>query len=138
MRIVSAFDDFMHRTLDTMEGVWQRLEFLAGLRVGKKQYEHWGMSATYGEEKANKAISEAHTSVFLDTLRTPVPDLYEQATRADAAKEGGVGEYAEHLSRNENVVPSELAGGSAQHFSLVLKMLKFLARSRGSSNHRAS
>ncbi len=121
-----------------MEGVWQRLEFLAGLRVGKKQYEHWGMSATYGEEKANKAISEAHTSVFLDTLRTPVPDLYEQATRTEAAKDGGVGNYAERLSKNENVVPAELAGGSAQHFSLVLKMLKLLSRSRGSSNHPTS
>lgn len=134
MRVVSAFEDFLGRSVRAVNGAFERLRFLAEIRRDGNKYEHWGMTSTYGEEKANRAMSEAHTQTWLEVLRTPIDNLEKDVVRSPGAQQLGPEEYVRQLSVEEKTVPAEIAGGSKRHFSFVLKTLNLLVR-RARSNH---
>ncbi len=134
MRIISAIDDFMERSVRSVDGALEKLRFVARLRKSSEQssYEHWGMSKTYGEQEANKAMAEAHSRVWIDILRTPIQNLESDVRGTKYAQQVGSERYLNELAEEAKAMPANLKGGSKRHFGLVLKTLRMLVQGKNS------
>jgi len=128
MTLKSALDDVLGVTLTAVSGIVGKLDYLSGLRETPNTYSHWGLSRVYGEGAAQKALSEAHVAFFLATLRTSLRTLQDDVAVSSQGKQRSVEEYIEDLrTRLPALLPSDLGGGSARHFSSVLHALSSLA-----------
>jgi hypothetical protein len=130
MTLYSPLEDFMHRTMSHVPGLWGKLDYVASLRAeeGNGEYEHWGLSRVFGPESAQKALEQAHRNLVLELLRTPLPMLMEEARRSAERQQMPLNVFVQELhSRGERLLPTRLGGGSAKHFSSVLLALSALA-----------
>jgi hypothetical protein len=124
MKLFSAFEDFVIQTLASFPSKFGKLRFIAEMRSEGK-YQHWGLSKTYGDENAQKAIAEAHSDAFEKSLTTPVPVLTAEDSAGDAEK----------LSADTvSAVPGDLRGTTERHFRWVLKVVELLKHSSGRSS----
>ncbi len=123
MTLLSALDDLVIRTLAVVPGRLQKLQYLAGLRGESGAYEHWGLEKVHGSEAARHALAEAHSSLFIELLRTPLGKI-----RA----EGSFGASGSPLqgATSRMLVPGDLKGGSQRHFNSVLAALEALSRAK--------
>ena len=123
MTLLAIKDDFLQRTLARVPGKLGKLDYLSGLREGDK-YVHWGLTRIYGEEATQRTLGDVHLELFLRVLRTPLPQLVEDAARSAAGKQMQPREFLEALVRNAKVlVPPDLGGGSAAHLNATLASL---------------
>jgi len=127
MNLLSAREDLCYRTLGVFGGALQKLAYLAGLRGRPGDYRHWGMSKTYGELNAAAAMAEAHTQVWLELLRTPIPELLRQMSEMETTTLLAVIEEV----RNYRALsyPADRSGGGIRHFNSILLALECLSRS---------
>ena len=127
MIFFSAYDDFVQRTLAALPGWWRKLDYLAGLRREGGRYAHWGLQRVYGERRAQEAMAQAHRELMLEVLRTPLRALADEV-------EGGGKEALDFLRHpGANLLPDDLGGGSARHFSSVVSAISQVARRRSPS-----
>jgi hypothetical protein len=124
MVLLSAFEDFVVRTLGALSGPWSRLVYLGTLRH-HGQYQHWGLSRAYGDAAAAAAISEAHTQICLEVLRTPVRKLVGELATAS----NPMGPAAGWRDQLDALTPLNLGGGSRRHLQSVLLALSLLPHS---------
>lgn len=88
-RVQMVCHDFSATSLATLPDVFSRLAFLASLRdFSTGGYVHWGLSRTYGEEVAQRALQLVHHQLFREAGTLPLPELTQQvrdflAPRAD-------------------------------------------------------
>jgi hypothetical protein len=131
MTLKSAFEDLSRTTLGALYGCLQRLEYLAGLRVPKGEYAHWGFAKVYGEQPARKALTSAHRSAVSDVLSTPLRVLLEE-TESSCQKTGvSTEDYLNNLSQKRDaLLPNDPGAGAARHFNSVLRALLGLERNR--------
>jgi hypothetical protein len=127
MTLLSASEDLRYRTLGAFPGPLEKLAYLARLRDEAGQYRHWGMSRTYGEQAAAAAMAEVHAQVWIEVLRTPVPELLRQLGRMGTTTRAAVIEELKNYRRRS--CPTELSGGAVRHFNSVLLALECLSRS---------
>ena len=126
MTLKSALEDLLGTTLAGVAGIAGKIEYVAGLR-DPATYSHWGLARSYGETAAQHALAEAHRLLFLRLLRTPLRALRDDVVVSSGASEMSAGEYVERLrSRAPELLPADLGGGSARHFSSVLQALSIL------------
>jgi len=144
MTLKSALEDVLGTTLAAVAGVVGKIEYVASLRdLASGAYSHWGLSRAYGDSAAQQALAEAHRLLFLRLLRTPLRTLRDDVVASYEATDSGgawggesgnesgkkltAGEYMESLSqRVPALMPQDLGGGSARHFSSVLHALSIL------------
>lgn len=124
------------RTLEAFSGPLSKLDYIAELR-SNGDYEHWGLSRVHGDSAAKAAISNAHTQVWLEVLRKPLPALLEelQSLRNENTAEDMLISWREKQAR---LVPSDTIGGSKRHFNSILLALSLLAQSAEKNNRRAA
>jgi hypothetical protein len=115
MPLLSANEDFVTRSLGSLSSVWERLAYVAGLRNSNGRYEHWGMSQTHGRNTAQKAMAEAHSELFQQTLSTPLRELQEPFSRAIRP------------TAKENYVPEDTKGCCPEHMEYVVEALTALS-----------
>jgi len=73
------------------------------------------------------ALAEAHRLLFLTMLRTPLRAVRDDVMVSSAALKMTAGEFMERLrSQSPALLPQDLGGGSARHFSSVLFALSSL------------
>jgi hypothetical protein len=121
MKLFSALEDFVNETLAHFQSRLGKLRFISEMRKDG-EYQHWGLSKSYGEAAAQKAIAEAHSDVFEKALTTPVPELAEEDNIQDP--------NSVDLSLDPAVaVPTDRRGGTERHFRWVLKVVGLLHRS---------
>ncbi len=127
MNFLSAREDLCYRTLGVFEGALEKVAYLASLRNEPGAYCHWGMNKTFGETQAAAAMAEVHTQVWIEVLRTPIPDLLRQMSRMEPTTRRKVIEEV----RNYRALscPSDRSGGGIQHFNSILLALESLCRS---------
>ena len=127
MVLLSALEDFVVRTLGALSGPLSRLAYIGSLRHSNGLYEHWGLTRAYGDHAAASAISDAHTQVWLQVLRTPLRKL------AAEAETSASGITADDVVRWRNqpaaLTPSNPGGGSPRHFHSILLALSQLPHS---------
>ena len=129
MTLRSALEDLLETTLPGVAGIAGKMEYVASLRDhASGTYSHWGLTRTYGETAAQQAMAEAHRQLFLRLLRTPLHTLCDDVVTSSGALQMTAVEYVERLrSRGAALLPPDLGGGSARHFSSVLQALSVLA-----------
>jgi hypothetical protein len=140
MTLKSAIEDVIGTTLAAVSGILGKLEYLSLLRAeGGTPYTHWGLGRVYGEVAAQEALAEAHRLLFLRVLRTPVRELRNDVMISSEASRMNPCEYLENLQGDLPVLmPHDLGGGSARHFSSILHALSSLASSRTKSPRGAT
>jgi hypothetical protein len=139
MTLLSVSDDFVRTTLRAVPGLLGRLRYVAGLRGEDGRYQHWGLARVYGEPAAQRTLAEAHLSLFLKVLRAPLRELVEDLQQMAAADGEKPAVCADRLREAlPRLLPPELGGGSARHFSSVLEGLSSLSRSRRAASHRGA
>ena len=128
MTLKSALDDVLAVTLTAVSGIVGKLEYLSCLRETPDSYSHWGLARVYGEGAAQQALAEAHRTCFLIILRTSLRTLRDDVAVSNREEQKPAEEYVEDLrSRLPILLPLDLGGGSARHFSSVLHALSSLA-----------
>ncbi len=128
--LTSAFEDFSSTTLQAVSGTLGKLVYLSGLRQADGQYSHWGLARRHGLETANATIAAAHSDIFRQVLRTPLPSLWNEVSElASAQGSDAIGFMHEMCERDKALIPGELRGGSRRHFNSVLLALSSLATS---------
>jgi hypothetical protein len=136
MRLRSALDDLTATTLQAVSGLWNSLEYLAGLH-SKDGYSHWGLARLHGEKAAQEALATAHKSLLSKVLRSPLKELSEDATRSGEAQ-GLSGEaYLDKLNAGrEELLPQNPPAAAGRHLSSVLYALLALRKSRRGATPR--
>jgi hypothetical protein len=132
MALQSALEDLLGTTLAGVMGIVGKIEYVASLRDARSgTYSHWGLSRAYGEQAAQHALVEAHRLLFIQLLRTPLRALRDDVMLSSGALEITASEYMERFQDQlPALLPKDLSGGSAQHFSSVLHALSILVSSR--------
>lgn len=65
----SAGSDLWRNTLSQIPTVFGRLVYLASLRNSNNgSYEHYGLALVFGEDEANRALKDSHSTVFAEWL----------------------------------------------------------------------
>ena len=128
----SALEDLLATTLAAVSGIVGKLEYLTSLRNPRDgSYSHWGLARLYGDGAAQQALAEAHSLLFLRVLRTSLRTLRGDVAVSSEALQMPPAEYVENLRNHlPALLPQDLGGGSARHFSSVLHALSSLAKSR--------
>jgi|SRR5262249_55063646 len=128
-RRLSPFEDFMKRTMSILQGVWSKLNYMRELRSPEGKYEHWGLAATHGEQAANKMLADVHSELYLQVLRTPVRELFEQLELSAEDAECSPTQLAEQLHKNrKRITPEDLRGGAPEHLRSVLLIHELLSK----------
>jgi hypothetical protein len=118
---LSPFEDFRLRSLDRLQGLWRRVLYLASLRSATGEYDHWGMRRTYGKELANGVLGQAHSSVYIQLLRTPLSELMRDAESCADETGNSFDKILQLTNHDKNkLIPSQLMGGAPRHFSSVV------------------
>jgi hypothetical protein len=132
MTLLSALEDLLATTLAAVSGIVGKLDYLSSLRdKGRGSYSHWGLARVYGDGAAQQALAEAHRLLFLKVLRTSLRTLRDDVAVSSGALRMPPGEYVENLRTHvPALLPQDLGGGSARHFSSVLHALSSLAKHR--------
>jgi hypothetical protein len=114
MFFLSAYEDFVLRTLSALAGKGEKLAYIASLRRGST-YSHWGLARTHGESETNIAIARAHTEAWLELLRTPIAEL-------------AAGKNERLVTCESTWHPEDLGGASIRHFNSVVAAMSALSR----------
>jgi hypothetical protein len=117
MPLRKALEDLREVTLAALPGPWSKLLYFAKLRLRSGgNYSHWGFQQRHGKA-ADRAMREAHTSIYREVLYTPIPELVI----------GNKGEESTLLETPADAMVPETAD-SKSHFLYVLATVKALAR----------
>ena len=131
MTFLSAYEDFVVRTLAPLRGSLAKLVYLGTLRNDAGEYCHWGMSRAYGQSSASEALAQAHSEAWLEVLRAPIPALFAETQRLEVGSETWRGE-------REKLTPPDVSGGTKRHFNSILLALSLLSQAAKEPNHRAA
>jgi hypothetical protein len=126
MPLLNANEDFVTRSLGPLSSVWERLAYVAGLRNSNGRYEHWGMSQAHGRNTAQKAMAEAHSELFRQTLAAPIRELHQPFSKAVRP------------ATREKLVPEDMKGCCREHMEYVVEALTLLSRAQGGDAHQAA
>lgn len=127
MRLNSALEDFEGHTLAVLPDVMQRLAYVWSLRGEDGRFRHWGMEATYGEEKSTAAIQDAFYNLLLGMVRTPFIQLVPMLASSKIA--GAIEEILEGMGK----VPKAGQELRHRHFVFVLETLRDAGRARAAA-----
>lgn len=131
MTLLSAYEDFVGKTLASLPGLLARLVYLGSLRDDAGDYRHWGMSRTFGQRGASEALAQAHAETWLEVLRTPIPALLAETQDLEMGSETWRGQP-------EKLTPSEVSAGTRRHFNSILLALSLLSQAAKEPNRRAA
>ena len=132
MLLLSAVEDFVSRSLAAVPGKLGKLIYLGSLRKSG-QYFHWGLIRSHGSLPATKAMAETHTSVWLELLRTPLPQLdTEMQTWMEKGKLND--RKMKCLADVNGLMPETRAGGTQRHFNSILLTLSHLSKAQAKKN----
>jgi len=140
MSLKSALQDIKETTLSAVSGLLGKLSYLASLRSGQGQYEHWGLESVYGVEPSARALRQAHLEVVAKVLRTPLPSLLEDLKESSASTGMAGLEYVEKMKgRFEQLLPEGRQNTPAStHLNSILAALSSLERNRGGATRSTS
>lgn len=140
MTLKSALQDVKETTLSAISGLLAKLSYLASLRRGHGQYEHWGMQIVHGEESSERALKTAHAEVVARVLQTPlevlVEDLEESSRGSGIAAQAYVEGMREHF---DTLLPGDRQDTPASaHLNSVLLALSSLEQNRARATRSTS
>ncbi len=137
MPLLSAVEDFVQRSLSALPTVWEKLDFVRGLRGPDGHYRHWGLERTFDEKSADSAIAEAHSGLCEELTSVRLAELWLSASQAALREHQDVTEFLKNLDSAETL-PPYLHGVAPEHVRFVVTNLSRVARFRSASNRLAA
>jgi hypothetical protein len=130
MTLKSALEDLKETTLAAVSGVLGKLAYLASLRRGQDQYEHWGMETVHGKESSQRALRTAHSEVLTSVLRTPLRVLMEDLEESSKPQGMAAQEYVASMQEHfQDLLPGTGQDSpTALHLNSVLAALSSLKK----------
>jgi hypothetical protein len=108
-----------------------QLEYMASSRESDGKYCHWGLARMYGDETLQQSMGEVHSSVFVDVLRKPIPELADEVARTARENAAAPDVFVRALSeRFKAASPENQEGGCEEHLKMILYVLSCLAQER--------
>jgi len=108
-----------------------RLEYMANSREPDGKYSHWGLARMYGDEMLQQSMSEVHSSVFVEVLRKPIPELANEVAGQEREDDRASAVLVQALSERLTAAsPQRQEGGCEAHLKMILYVLSCLAQKR--------
>ena len=105
---LTAAEDFKKRSLGALPTLLERLAYICSLQTEVGNYEHWGLTRSFGNRLAQDAILKAHSETAMDLIRVPIREIYQEFQEAVAREEGPQVLQAESLVLNAPVTGDAL------------------------------
>ena len=137
MALYSAQEDLRDKSLKSVSGGLNKLQYLADLRdTTGIAYSHWGLSRLYGEQAARKALEEEHRSLIATLLAMPIQKLLEDVQRCSEAYGTSPELFLQRLRARKisSLLPPDTSSAAERHLSSVLHALSALVKSQVVSN----
>src|SRR5271163_487837 len=127
MTLKSAYDNLRQRTMEKIPGILEKLRYVAGLRSGRGNYEHWGFERQYGSAATQTAFAEVHKTQLQKVLQTRLSALKQDLERSGEANGTSPLSYVSQLSKDLNqLLPSGCPKEAESHLASVLQTLSAL------------
>lgn len=128
MRLLSAEDDFQQNTLDKINGVLEKVRYLASLKTPSGSLQHWGLERQYGSQKAIEVLETSCTEQLQAILQEELSMLWRE-TQSLSSK---VSQDSETLLRElmrdlEQITPERLTTLQSRHLKAILGALSEVA-----------
>jgi hypothetical protein len=139
MALYSAQEDVRDKSLKSVSGGLNKLQYLADLRdTTGISYSHWGLSRLYGEQAARKALEEEHRLLIATLLGMPIQKLLEDVQRCSEVYGTSPEVFLQKLRARKisSLLPPDTTSAAERHLSSVLHALSALVRSQLVSNPR--
>jgi|SRR6185369_2827080 hypothetical protein len=139
MALYSAQEDLRDKSLKSVSGGLNKLQYLADLRdTTGIAYSHWGLSRLYGEQAARKALAEEHRLLVTTLLGMPIQKLLEDVQRCSEAYGTSPESFLAKLRARKisSLLPPDTTSAAERHLSSVLHALWALVKSQAVSNPR--
>lgn len=88
--LLKIAEDFKKHTLQALPTLVEKLAYLSSLQNPDGSYTHWGLSRSFGNQKAQKAIRAAHSELAHQLLRRPINALYAELSSARNPQSAGL------------------------------------------------
>ena len=136
---LSPFNDFVKRTMSSIEGLWAKLNYIRELRREDGSYEHWGFARVHGEAACQQTIADIHSQLALELLRTSMSQLSDELRISANNAESSPRQLAQALYQDEErLMPKDLCGGSRSHVHSVLLAARLLSCETSTGQNRGS
>lgn len=131
MRLLTPTEDILQNTLSALDGLLERLVYLARLQRSDGSYGHWGLAREYGEKVASAALAEVHRRNIEEITRQPLRSIWKE-TKSSAERQGLTAEsYLEGLiQRKSQLMARSLNAPALGHFGYLLHSLSKIARAQ--------
>jgi hypothetical protein len=139
MALYSAQEDLRDKSLKSVSGGLNKLQYLADLRdTTGIAYCHWGLARLYGEQAARKALAEEHRQLVTTLLGMPIQKLLEDVQHCSEAYGTSPESFLERLRARKisSLLPPDTTSAAERHLSSVLHALWALVKSQAVSNPR--
>ena len=139
MALYSAQEDLRDKSLKSVSGGLNKLQYLADLRdTTDIAYSHWGLSRLYGEQAARKALAEEHRLLVATLLGMPLQKLLEDVQRCSEAYGTSPELFLDKLRARKisSLLPPDTSSAAERHLSSVLHALSGLVRAQAVSTPR--
>ena len=104
--------------MSAFRGLWSKLLYMSELRSREGKYDHWGHIRTHGEKRSQEALSEIHSEIYLDLLRTPLQELMRKSS---PERQTDWEESIPQIKINDpRMLPRDCRGGSPRHFNSIV------------------
>jgi hypothetical protein len=131
MRRSDPFTDFVGNTLSSIDSNWGKLVYMNELRrTGGGRYAHWGMTYYYGEERAQRTMSDAHYQLVRTLLTLRVSEVIAELRLFADLKGISMQEGFREMSDEWVQLVPELTPAEHQHIKVTWSTVEaLLARS---------
>jgi len=111
------------RTLTVLPNCLSRLLYLRSLRDQAGNYQHWGLTAEYGQERTRTAFEEAHRTAYQQFLQSEVSDLISFFREHCETSVRDCPSMILEFACDEAFRPADVPEHSVTHFNCVLGLL---------------
>jgi hypothetical protein len=125
MALLSAYEDFLQRSVALLSSTWEKLEFVASLRR-EDGYRHFGMEQRFGTAAAASAIAEVHSLLHEELAATNLQQLWETASEESRNSPKTWKTLLRGLN-HPRALPPDVHGVPVEHLEFVFSSLHQIA-----------
>jgi len=131
--LCNVAEDFKKYTLTALPTLLEKLIYISSLQSGGR-YQHWGLTRTFGESRAQKGIGSVHSELATQLIRIPLRNIYREYCEAAETK------VHSQLLNPESLTLKAPSNGDellSSHLRLIQHSLAAVA-GRSHSSHQAA
>jgi hypothetical protein len=126
--LLSAEEDFQRNTLDKINGVLEKVRYLANLKTESGALQHWGLERQYGSQRAAEVLQDKCAEQLQVMLQEELATLWREAqSLSHRASQDSETFLKGLMSDLEAITPERLTKLQARHLKAILVALSEIA-----------